>query len=381
VRLVLLAPLALTACWKLDLPEVPPDRIAFTPDVGAPKGWFVESFEMELDCPDGQAARFYLVYPDAARRRFDASGLEIGAPPALPIAIVFHSGAIDYAFTPDPADPSGSPTWQESRGVGPRLDLDWASERIFTSLGLYPNFDGTERLAGTLPAALAEKGIAQLWPTNCWGDDWHDRTSVVQNQYEADLFFRDGRTAAEFAWRYALESFPPGNPVQLPIRVDPDNVYLIGLGDGSRAVGELLSVPRPEGGFQYTATGVVLDAPIDDWSVLTSAGNLDVAELDPYRVWGSRVFTGASVNSGAFSRIPQVQVNALQRIGILLTQDDANLPAGANLALRNRFVPLDRTPTDAVWIEDSPELDRPLSNADPLLAKQVADFLGGTVTD
>ena len=90
----LMSLLMLSACWKLDNPVVDTGRVAFSPVVGGPDNWFVESFDMSLTCPDGSAARFWLVYPEQADYRAHPS---VGS---IPTAVVFHSGAFDWVIAP-----------------------------------------------------------------------------------------------------------------------------------------------------------------------------------------------------------------------------------------------------------------------------------------
>ncbi len=402
----------LAGCWTLDLPQLDVDRLPLQPAVGAPEDWWVEGFDMVLDCPNGEPAHFWIVYPGWADIRADALA------PSVPLALVFHSGAFDYVFDPAAADPTVGESFQNQRGQASRLGVQWAARQVFTQLGLYPNRDADEAHTGTLAAALAAKGIASMWVTNCWGDVWHNReSSTAQNNYATDLFFRNGRTAAEFAWRYAYEQFPPGNPLILPVRADTDRIFTVGLGDGARAVGELLAILDPEASdpdldpvYRYKPHAVVLDAPVDDYRPYFAAED---AAFAPVRSGLARIFPGVSpanptpLDVGAFgSRLPTNPeacghgFNLPDRIGVLYSCNDTRYPPAVNDRLLARLgdprpetcsggvfeghLVRDADPVRGafdcvqapVWVWRDGSLERPLSNASPETAKAVADFLG-----
>lgn len=370
MRVLRLMPvMLLAACWKLDSPVVDTDRVAFAPVVGGPADWWVESFDMALSCPDGTPARFWLVYPDVADVRTHPG---VGT---IPTAVVYHSGAFDWVLAPTSASPFGTDTFQESLGLERRLDLDWSAQQVFATLGMYPSYDDAEISAGALPAALATKGIAMILPSNCWGDWWHNRSSVAENDFSADLFFRDGRTAAEFGWLHVHESFPPGNPVVLPINVDTDRIFVVGLGgEGSRAASELLTIRGGDGSFSYQAEAVVLDSPVDDLRVLYGAGVS--ADLQPLRDGFNRIFPGGNGTAappnmmvGAASVIPAG--NLPNRLGLLVSSADPRIPDGANDALLQRF----KDASTSVWAPARTEYQHVLSNSNVGLARAVADFL------
>lgn len=410
-RALSLLPLV-AGCWTLELPDLDVDRLPLQPAVGAPDDWWVEGFEMVLDCPDGEPARFWMVYPGWADRRDDALA------PSVPLALVFHSGAFDYVYAPDAVDPTLGDSFQNDRGQDTRLGAPWAARHIFASLGLYPNRDADEDHAGTLAAALAAKGIASLWVTNCWGDVWHNRESTTaQNNYANDLFFRNGRTAAEFAWRYAFEQFPPGNPLTLPVRPDAERIFVVGVGDGGRAVGELLAQVDSEVTaaeldtvYRYKPHAVVLDAPVDDYRPYFASED---GAYDAVRAGLARIFPGVSpanpapLDQGAVStRLPGNPeacghgFNLPDRIGVLYSCADTRYPVSVNDRLLARLgtqrpatceagahvgsLVKDLDPARGafecvevpVWVWRDSALARPLSNADPATAKAVADFLG-----
>ncbi|HMV69098.1 MAG TPA: hypothetical protein PKA64_19790 [Myxococcota bacterium] len=363
-----LAPLLLlTGCWKLESSEFVTEHFPYNPDVGAPEGWVIDRQEMDLRCPDGETAAFYLIYPE-----------DKAAPPdqqreRLPLALIFHSGTFDFISLPRPEAPTVGKSYQEIRGETKRITAPWAIDRIYATLGMYVNDDGIEYHVGALPAALATKGIAMMMPENCWGDWWHNRESVEENNFQADYYFRNGRTAAEFAFLHATTAFPPGNPVDLPFGVDPERIYLIGLGEGTRAVSELLSLREDLGGtpgsFLYRPSAIVLDSPTDD---LRPFYDITGEAYESIRSGLNRIFPGGrdTVMRGtlAFAQLGNVP----DRTAMLYSANDTQIPAGANdLALAH----LAQKGSADMWHYRSILPEHVLSNADPSLAKAIADYL------
>lgn len=364
----LLVPWLLVAgCWKLESTSFDTEHIPFTPEVGAPEGWVVDELEMDLRCPDGEPATFYLVYPQ-----------DKAAPPdqqreRLPLAILFHSGAFDFISLPEPDAPTVGDSYQEVLGETKRITSQWAINRVFATLGMYNNDDSVEYHAGALPAALATKGIAMMLPANCWGDWWHNRESSEENNFQADFYFRNGRTAAEFAYLHATTAFPPGNPLDLPFGIDPARIYLIGLGEGSRAVSELVALREDLGGtlggFLYRPTAIVADSPVDD---LRPYYDGDAAAYEAIRSGLNRIFPGGrdTVMRGtyAFAQLGNVPT----RTAFLYSANDSRIPAGANdLALAH----LAQKSSPDLWHYQSIEPLHVLTNADVDLSKAVADYL------
>lgn len=370
MRSHLLPLLILTGCWKIDATVLAEETVPLNPAVGAPDGWVVEGFETELLCPDKEPARFYMVFPEEARRVSEDE-----PSPALPVAILFHSGSFDYVLQPEAANPIAQTSFQQSVGAEKRLTSAWSFTRIFATLGLYPNYDPVEVHAGTLPAALAEKGIAMMLPGNCWGDLWHNRSSLVDNNYEADFFFRNGRTMAEFSWKYLTEEFPPGNPLELPIEIDTERIYLVGLGEGSRAVTELLNITDTVDGetvFPYrSAAAAVVDSPIDD---LTPFYVNDSEAFISIRSGLNRIFVGgeAVVGNGTLANIPNPAFP--NRMALLFSEVDSRIPAGGLTAAIDRMNTMSSSRSN-LWIHQSVEPQHVLSNADVVLSKAIADYL------
>lgn len=249
-------PLMLAAgCWKATYAEIPPDVLRFEPPVEAPRDWLLAPFEVGLECPDGANTRFHVLYPESATPD--------GEP--MPAAVLYHSGAFDFVYAPKHGDPlSGTHFASPSR-----LGSEFAVRQVFATLGMYPDLYDVDRNDGLLAAALAEAGVAVMLPANCWGDLWGNETGGPDNDFPQDLFDRQGRAAAEWALRFLVDPlFASAFDLELPIAVDPTQVYALGLGEGGRAVAEVLSIDNDEDGVpDYELAGALVDSPPDDLRV------------------------------------------------------------------------------------------------------------------
>jgi len=251
----------------------------------------MEPIPVDLTCPDDTDVFFYLVYPEDA----------VGTGP-IPAAALYHSGSFDYVFAPDPADPLAGTHFAEPQ----RLTSEWANRQVFATLGMYPDQDD-EVHDGALPVALAEQGIAMLVPPNCWGDLWHNAPGLADGDFSKDFFFRSGRAAADWGYRFLVDPFfAELVGVELPIEVDTDQTYMVGLGEGGRAVTELLNFTDANGRRTFAPTGVLVDSMLDDVRFMyadpTVYGNI-VAGLD--RIHQDGVTEAASGSWHALPTIPQ----------------------------------------------------------------------------
>jgi hypothetical protein len=278
--------------------------IALAPTTGAPDGWVVKTYEMPIACPDDLNPAFYVVLPEAATE-------------PLPVAVVFHSGAFDFVEGADPSDPLAGTPLQDPI----RLTRSFALRRVFMTLGMYPDDDSFENHDGAIATALAEQGVAMIIPGNCWGDLWHNQSGETDNDIQGDGFQRNGRAAAIWAWRMATEpGFWPQNYLEAPAAFAADQTYMVGLGDGSRAVGELL-------GKGYTPTSLLVDSPTDDLRTYMAEQTLYGQQIKGL----NRIFPG-----GADSMVPGSLFSAPTypaRSAFIYSSVDPQVPAGANSAV------------------------------------------------
>ncbi len=212
----------LTACWldSSSLPTLNINVINFT-NPYLERDVEVRIYDSPLTCPDGEPASFFLVLP--------------ASEDPVPVSIVFHSGAMDHSsFVDDPAN---------FRASG-RLKSEWASSRVWETLNLSrKTLDTAVTDLGYLPTALANAGIAQLYPTNCWGDLWHNGLEFQPNDATKEGFTRQGLDMAQFAIDVLsdaeLADITGLSDVQ--DKLDPSTLSMIGLGTGGQAIYELLA--------------------------------------------------------------------------------------------------------------------------------------------
>lgn len=213
-----------------------------------------------LLCPDGNAANFYAVY-------------QTDLTDPAPIVIVFHSGAFDYVEKNaagdvlDPADAAATHYAGENR-----MSAEWASNKVFETLGILKgDGESSEVNAGALPAALADKGAFAIYPADCWADlgrnesgsttsqsDWDggvERNGRFLNWAISAIASADATTAT--TWKDNL------GMSDLTVPLDSSGVYLIGLGEGGRAISELAGRNVPN----QTVTpilGMIIDSTMDN---------------------------------------------------------------------------------------------------------------------
>ncbi len=242
----------LAGCWKLDDAVISYDVVPLDNQHVVNQNIVVQTFEPAppLECPDGTAATFYAVYDST-----------ITTP--VPAAIVFHSGAFDYVKNP-PQD-----NFLDGTHYAPedRLNRAWAQTRVFSMLGMWgETVDPSESHTGALATALAQEGAMVLLPANCWGDLWHNHSGGRQeNDYSTERFYRDGLAMASWMYRFVTdESFASGHDVTLPLQIDTDHIALVGLGDGGRAVSELLWLLTDVSYADVPIESVVIDSTPDD---------------------------------------------------------------------------------------------------------------------
>lgn len=224
-----------TGCFKpyddlapLDLSEVPYDNPFLSVDDAV-----VQTIDTSLVCPDGEPARLIAVY------RTDIEGPQ-------PVAVVLHGGAFDTRVI-DEVEEGEAPAEPRTYRADSRLTRSWSIGKVWETLGtstttIEPGQDNQ----GALPAALANAGVIQLYPANCWGDLWHgtattDNGDVVPEAVEGELI-RDGGTLAWWSVRFVVEGdFATSEGFNIP-EADASRIHLIGLGDGGRGVGDLLTI-------------------------------------------------------------------------------------------------------------------------------------------
>ena len=324
----------LTGCWMdfSTLPTLNVDEINFTNEYLEVEDVRVRIFESPLLCPDGKKASYFLVYP-------------ISEEP-LPIAIVFHSGAIDFTDTVSEG---------ESFVASNRLLHTWASSRVWETLNLSRKLlDTAVTDLGYLPTSLSNAHIAQLYPTNCWGDYWHNGMEVQANDSIVEGFSRQGLDMASLMIDMLQDPVLAeeiGFTAEQPLNTN--EMYWIGMGSGGHAMIELLKQ-----GYA-SPTAVIFDSTP---ATLTPYITGDF----PYEQEAfSRIFGDSNISAFDLST-----VNLPDRSAWIWSNGDPQHPydslaMGASLLESNANS----------WVLDTNQIGHVFINKDIHLANQVAHFL------
>jgi hypothetical protein len=349
----------LAGCWKLEMAEIQQTLLPFEPAEPGPADWLVLSVDLPLECPDGSTASLLAVYPN---------NVDDSSPP-LPTAVLFHGGAFDFVLAPDAESPLSGTHFSDPS----RLASDWSFRAAFTLLGMYPNEASDEVHTGIIAARLAERGIAMLVPTNCWGDLWHNVRGQSENDFTQDFFFRDGRAAAEWATKIATTpGFAEAIGIDLPFTPSPDQVYLLGFGEGGRAVSEMLALDGNQDGVADIAPkGVLLDSTPDDLRVYfddPSAYGNHIGGLN-------RIFPDGvdDVVNGALFHLSELPPRVVYVYGL----NDPKVPSETHLAALDR---LEEASGSTTWSHaEVSDGHIHLNGRDPLLTVSALDILLGNL--
>jgi len=161
-------------------------------------------------CPDGLAARVYLVEP-------------AGDPDPLvprPLALLLHGRNFDAVGA------QGTHLDEEDR-----LRATWAAGQVEATLGMESSLGITAQGEGAWVAELLARGFSVVVPANCWGDLWH---GTGRNAYE-EGFLRLGTRLADEA--IDLVASREG--------ITADTLVVVALGEGGRGLVELIGEGRP----------------------------------------------------------------------------------------------------------------------------------------
>ncbi len=336
--------------WWKELDEMnslDPSEVPYRVDGLEATDAMITSFDSGLLCPDGETATFMAVYRE-------------GQTENVPVAIVFHSGAFDYVLDPDEDQPLAG----EHYYLDSRLLRSWSVSKIWETLGMLSprTLDDAEQNLGALPAALTDAGVVQIYPGNCWGDLWHNDPGSQDNS-PVDGFERSGRTMALDMVEMLLSANKAADlGFSIPVTIDTSQLYLVGLGEGGRAVTELLlSDELPP------VAGVLLDSTPDDLSAYTADEDAFAAEVEGLsRIYGEDGL--ADLASWSFLSVPED--DQPDRVAFLWSSQDPRVPLGAVEATAEAL-----EAGGAAWVYDTGARAHVASNADVSFARDVVDYL------
>ncbi len=335
--------------WKnLDeMNSLDPSEVPYRVDGLDATDAYVTSFDAGITCPDGEPASFFAVYRE-------------GQTENNPVALVFHSGAFDYVLEPDEEQPLAG----EHYYLDSRLERAWSVSKIWETLGmLYPRtLDDAEQNLGALPAALTDAGVVQIYPGNCWGDLWHNDPTDAPND-AVDGFERAGRTMALDMVELLFNANAAGAVgFDLPVTVDASELYLIGLGEGGRAVTELML-----SGEIPPVAGALIDSAPDDLSAYVQNEDVFPAEVEGL----SRIFGEAGLATVSDYSVASVAPDSLPaNMAYLWSSQDARLPPGAGATGAEAL-----EASGAAWVYDTGERAHVATNGDVSFARDVVSFL------
>ena len=351
-----LLPIFLIGCFKLpaEMEAIDTTVVPFNNPYVTADDVVIQGFNTELECPNGDPSRFFLVYSEGLTEAVPDSTQSWNAP----VAIVLHSGAFDYVMESGDAGPLSGPHYHADS----RLEPNFSTAKVWETLGLQiDDVDPAENNLGTLPAALADRGVVQLIPGNCWGDLWHNEEGVQYNDLNRDGFTRNGRTFAWWMVRLLTEpDFATAQGIDIPVNLDASQLYLVGLGDGGRGVAELLT---HEGMPEVKAA--LVDSSPDDLNAYLEAEIDFEDEIEGI----SRIFGEEALgNIGDWSFTGDIPLP--ERLVYLWSDGDPQLPATAASAAASTL-----SGRPGVWVRNPGVQDHVLSNSDNQLAREVVDYM------
>ena len=303
----------------------------------------IRSVDTPLTCPDGEPARIHMVY------REDASE------PA-PAVVVFHSGAFDYVLDHGTSGPLSGPHFHAE----PRLTQPFTIRKVWETLGLQiRDIDPAEENRGELTAALANRGVVQYLPGNCWGDLWHNEAGEQENDIEEERFTRNGRALARWTARIATdEAYAENQGVGWPAAIEPEALYAAGLGSGGRGVLELLLDPDSP-----TVAGALFDSTPDNLAAYRDNPTDFGAEIEGFELIFGTALTDIEALSVAAAPLPD-------RLFYLWSSSNPQVPAEA---MRPGAAAV--TGQLGVRVEDTQHPEHVVSNSRPEVAADVIGFL------
>lgn len=327
------------ACWVdfSTLPQLNVEEVDFSNENLEVANVRVRMFDSNLICPDGEPASFFAVYPVSSS--------------SLPVAIIFHTGALDY----DNVVTEDTPFLASNR-----LTRTWASSRIWETLNLTrQSLDTGVTDLGTLPTALANAGIAQIYPSNCWGDYWHNGIARNPNNAALEGFSRQGFDMAQLMVDLLEnESLAGDLGFDFEQQFDTSSIYWIGMGSGGRAITELLLAGN------QVPSGIIFDSTPDDLRPYLEENEAYIFEQTAFeRIFGDAALEDYSISAPTLTSLPS-------RTAWIYSNGDPMHPQDTFISGANIIEGLDGS-----WIQDINQTGHVFINQDIDLARNVRQYL------
>ena len=329
----------LMACWMDSsmLPALNINVINFTNEY-LERDVEVRIYDSTLLCPDGLPASIFLVLPKSDE--------------PVPISVVFHTGAMTHLDEVE--DP-------ESFRASGRLLSQWASSRVWETLNLSrKTLDTAVTDLGYLPTALANAGVAQLYPTNCWGDLWHNGVEVQSNDATREGFTRQGLDMAQFALDILSNSELAEETgfSDVQDKLDASSLSMIGLGTGGQAIFELLRQGATPDTVLFDSTPATFVPYIN--------GDFPTEQESLERIFGTAELNEASLN---VDTLPST-------VGWIWSNGDSQHPIDSISIGADSVMDIEGS-----WVTDQNAVGHVFSNRNIALAEQATEFiLTGTVS-
>ena len=329
----------LMACWMDSsmLPALNINVINFTNEY-LERDVEVRIYDSTLLCPDGLPASIFLVLPKSDE--------------PVPVSVVFHTGAMTHLDEVE--DP-------ESFRASGRLLSQWASSRVWETLNLSrKTLDTAVTDLGYLPTALANAGVAQLYPTNCWGDLWHNGVEVQSNDATREGFTRQGLDMAQFALDILSNSELAEETgfSDVQDKLDALSLSMIGLGTGGQAIFELLKQGATPDAVLFDSTPATFVPYIN--------GDFPTEQESLERIFGTAELNEASLN---VDTLPST-------VGWIWSNGDSQHPIDSISIGADSVMDIEGS-----WVTDQNAVGHVFSNRNIALAEQATEFiLTGTVS-
>ena len=353
MRPVLIA-LCLSACWT-DYDPVAVEQVPFQNQHVLSDQGLVTTYELKLQCPDGQNARFYTIHDPTAEGPLSA-------------AVILHSSSFDYVLDPVATSPFVGAHFAAQYDGTHRLERDWGVMKVWETIGMHPQVESTENNSGALPAALLDAGVVSFYPINCWGDLWHNTESRT-NALASEYFSRWGGTFATWMTRLIQDAeFAALQGIEFDFELNDDGLHIIGLGDGTRGIISIL-----KGDFVPEIAGLFVDSPVDDLKYWAEDPSFQDEALGLQRIFNYTT-TAPDWNAWTLKALVNQGYADGAKVGMAYSETDPRVPYPEQ-SFKNMVVSINAH--EEGLLLESKNAAHVHTNSDYALATEVVNFLLG----